>query len=107
MKLGHSHRYEDRLHRDLKIDKDVPTAVLRYHPMSSRYLAQTQEKAAHEILKAKYPEWVVPKSVFGNAIAVKSEIYRAEALPAIHRLLNQIVARHPAPPLTLDLNKQS
>ncbi|MGR3503937.1 hypothetical protein [Pseudaestuariivita sp.] len=97
VKLGHSHRHLDRLRRDLKIEPDVHTEVLRYHPMRTKYLARTQEQTAHDFLKTRHPEWVVPKHLFGDAIAVKSEIYRPEALPTIHRLLDDIAERHPAP----------
>lgn len=96
IKLGHSGRFEDRLHYDLKIDKNVHTEVLRFHPMPSAYLARTQEKAAHKTLRLEHPDWVVPKRLFGDAIAVKSEIYRPEALAKIHRLLDEIAVRHPA-----------
>ncbi|WP_162894105.1 hypothetical protein [Phaeobacter sp. LSS9] len=97
VKLGHSHRHLDRLHRDLKIAPSVHTEVLRYHPMRTKYLARTQEESAHDFLKSQHPEWVVSKHLYGDAIAVKSEIYRPEALPTIHRLLDEIAARHLAP----------
>ncbi|WP_157598667.1 hypothetical protein [Tateyamaria omphalii] len=107
VKLGHSHRHLDRLRRDLKIATDVHAEVLRYHPLRTKYLARTQEQSAHDFLKARHPEWVVPKHLFGDTIAVKSEIYWLEALPTIHRLLDEIAARHPAPSPSPDTSAKS
>lgn len=97
LKFGYSKRHVHRLRRDLKIAKSVPTAILRFLPLADRPLAISKERKAHRYLRKHYPDWVVPKRIFGDAIFVKSEVYRPEGLPAMNRLLDEIARQHTAP----------
>ena len=97
LKFGYSKRHVHRLRRDLRIAKSVPTEILRFLPLPDRPLAISEERKAHRYLRQHHPDWVVPKREFGDAIFVKSEIYRPEALPMMNRLLDEIARKHAAP----------
>ena len=97
LKLGYSKRHVHRLRRDLRIAKSVPTEIIRFLPLPDRPLAISEERKAHRYLHKHHPHLVVPKAEFGDAIFVKSEIYRTNALPQIQRLLDEIARQHAAP----------
>ena len=95
IKLGYSARPSKRLRHQLGIDKNVNTQVLRVVNLPTGHDARTEEERAHKTLEAQFPDKVVTKAAFGDAINVTREIYRPETTPVIHRLLDEIEARFP------------
>jgi hypothetical protein len=93
LKLGYSARPEKRLRQQLGIEKHIHTEILRTVAMPTGHEARAEEEACHRVLKSDAPELIVPKAIFGNQINTQSEIYRAEAAPQIHALLDQIEAK--------------
>jgi hypothetical protein len=95
--MGYSARPEKRLRHQLGIDKGITTEVLRTIQLPTGHDARKEEEAAHDFLRDTFPEWVVPKSVFGNGVNTMSEIYRPAATQEMHRLLDEIERRYPMP----------
>lgn len=98
VKMGYSRKPHKRLRHQLGIDLDLNTQVLRTIPLPSGYVARLEETAAHKHLNAEHPDWVVPKTVYGDAINTAGEIYYPDALQRVHELLNEIACRYPTDP---------
>ena len=95
IKLGYSRKPRKRLRHQLGIDLSVPTKVLRTIPMPSGFVAREEETAAHNTLAKEHPDWVVPKSAYGDQINTAGEIYDPAALGKIHALVDEIAGRFP------------
>lgn len=95
LKLGYSARPAKRLKHQLGIAKGITTEVLRVVNLPTGHEARAEEERAHRTLATQFPDKVVAKSEYGDAINVTREIYRPEATPFIHRLLDEIEARFP------------
>lgn len=93
LKLGYSARPEKRLKHQLGIDKSIGTEVLRVVNFPTGHDARLEEERVHRTLTSQFPDIVVAKADYGNAINVTREIYRLEAAPLIHRMLDEIEAR--------------
>ena len=94
LKLGYSARPEKRLKHQLGIDKSVETEVLRVIGMPTGHDARAEEEHSHGILRDKHPEWVVPKSAYGDAINTVAEIYDPQAEPIIQKFMDEIETRY-------------
>lgn len=92
VKFGYSSTPEIRLRQQLGISKSVARSVRRKIPVESGNIAVSQEKLCHNALARNCPEFIVPKSVFGDGINTKSEIYYRDALPVFDRLIEAIEA---------------
>jgi len=99
IKLGYSQRPRKRLRHQLAISSQVSTDILRLVPMPTGFRARIEETAIHRKLATHHPEWIVPKTVFGDAIGTKGEVYRPAALPDIERLLDEVASRYPPEPI--------
>ncbi len=95
IKLGYSRKPHKRLRHQLGIDLNVRTKVLKTIPMPSGFVARKEETAAHNTLAKDRPEWVVPKSVYGDQINTEGEIYLPAALGKIHALVDEIAECFP------------
>ncbi|WP_176250923.1 hypothetical protein [Sulfitobacter sp. HGT1] len=94
LKLGYSARPAKRLRHQLGIAKTVKTEVIRAIRLPTGHVARSEETQCHTILKRDHPEWLVPKSAYGDAINTVSEIYYPIAEARMHALLDDIDARH-------------
>ena len=95
IKLGYSARPAKRLKHQLGIDKGIATEVLRVVNLPTGHEARTEEEHMHRTLTAQFPDMVVVKDEYGDAINVTREIYRPEAASIIHRFLDEIETRFP------------
>ncbi len=93
VKLGYSARPEKRLKHQLGLSKAVVAEVVRLVKMPTGYDARNEEEHAHRALAEQQPELIVPKSEFRDAINTQGEIYRIQAEPLIHLLLDEIESR--------------
>ena len=95
VKLGYSARPAKRLRHQLGLAREVRTEVLRVLLLPSGNAAVREESACHRAMRARYPDLIVPKAAFGDAINTQGEIYHAAALPVLHALLDGITRRRP------------
>lgn len=95
IKLGYGARPEKRLKHQLGIDLNVPTKVLRKIPFPTGHHARLEEEACHKALRRDFPEWVIPKSAYGDQINTQGEIYHPDAEPVIRQMMDAIVLRTP------------
>lgn len=95
LKLGYSARPQKRLKHQLGLSKATTAEVIRVVKMPTGFDARLEEEQAHRALAEHHPDLIVPKSEFGDAINTKGEIYRKQAAPLIHGLLDVIEHRYP------------
>lgn len=95
LKLGYSVRPQKRLKHQLGLRKTTSAEVIRVVKMPTGFDARLEEEQAHRSLAEQHPELIVPKVEFGDAINTKGEIYRKQAEPLIHGLLDAIEHRFP------------
>ncbi|QFT61951.1 hypothetical protein FIU91_03335 [Roseivivax sp. THAF30] len=95
LKLGYSSNPARRLRQQLGITRDTPSRILRTVPVPTGHDAVCQEKKAHTYMRRYNPELIVPKSVYGDAINTRSEIYHISAEPILRHLLDRIEAGLP------------
>ena len=90
LKLGYSSNPRRRLRQQLGIARDVPTRILRTLNVPTGHQAVSLEKAAHAAMRRLCPDWIVPKSAYGDAINTRTEIYRPDAESALCAILDRI-----------------
>ncbi|ETX11965.1 hypothetical protein OCH239_18865 [Roseivivax halodurans JCM 10272] len=95
LKLGYSSDPARRLRQQLGIARDTPSRILRTVSVPTGHEAVIREKAAHAYMRRHHPEMILPKSVYGDAINTRTEIYRLAAEPILRRLLDCIAADLP------------
>lgn len=98
IKLGYSRDPESRLRYQLGIPGSVEATVLYRFPMPTGHIAQKTEKALHGKLKQRFPDWVIPCNELADWINVKTEIYRADILPHVIKLLKAASANQQTSP---------
>lgn len=96
LKLGYSVRPEKRLKHQLGLSKAAGAEVIRVVKMPTGFDARLEEEQAHRTLAEQHPELIVSKAEFGDAINTQGEIYRKQAEPLIHSLLDAIERRFPS-----------
>ncbi|QFU08759.1 hypothetical protein PARPLA_03267 [Rhodobacteraceae bacterium THAF1] len=97
LKLGYSSNPRRRLRQQLGIAKTVSTRILRTVAMPTGHTAQCEEKAMHSYMSRMHPEMIVPKTVYGDAINTRTEIYSPAAQAILSAQLDDIAARVPDP----------
>ncbi|PVA08539.1 hypothetical protein DC366_18685, partial [Pelagivirga sediminicola] len=90
VKAGFSKNPDSRMRHQLGLREDVEAEILDEVPTPSGQVAIRLEKNLHAQLRAAHPDKVVPREMLRPWIKVTSEIYTADAVPIIRRMLDEI-----------------
>jgi hypothetical protein len=90
IKLGHSGDPKSRMTFQLRRDPTVEGELLRVVPMTSGREALCLEKKMHKQLRCLFPEKVLPREAFADALRVGSEVYAPSVEPALLALLDAL-----------------
>lgn len=90
VKLGFSRNPWSRLHRQLKVDKEMPCSILRAIPVPTGHQAIRFEKQLHAELKRKHQDLIVEPAAYNGQIRVVSEIYDGSLTDVILARLDDI-----------------
>lgn len=90
IKLGHSGDPRSRMIHQLRRDRTVEGELLRVVPVVSGRKALSLEKKLHRQLRHLFPEKVLPREVFEDALRVGSEVYAQSLEPALLALIDAL-----------------
>lgn len=93
VKVGFSRLPWSRLHYQLRMNDEMPCAVLQTVTVPTGQLAMSLEKRLHKALKQSHPEHVVDPACYRGQIRVISEVYDGSLTPVIIAHLNDIEAK--------------
>lgn len=89
VKMGMSRRPSNRLQHQFDLADGVSGKFIDKIPLPTGIAALRHEKRMHANLRASRPDLVVGRDEL-NWIRVVSEIYRAEALPLIQSMMDEV-----------------
>lgn len=93
VKVGFSRIPWNRLHHQLRVNAEMPSAVLQTVAVSTGQIAMSLEKRLHKALKQSHPDHIVDPACYRGQIRVISEVYDGSLTHVIIAHLNDIEAR--------------